>query len=781
MPDPISEPALEHDPEPNPEPGTSQRTVFRTCPLCEATCGLEISVKGNEVTRIRGDQEDVLSRGFICPKGSALRHLHADPDRLRRPMVKRTMDDGTSQFVETTWEEAFATIEAGLLPILAEHGRDSVGIYLGNPTVHSLGAVLHTGSLIRALGSQNRFSASTVDQRPKEISSAALFGSVAIAVPDLNRTDYIVLLGANPYASNGSLCTAPGFPDKLEAIQARGGKVVVVDPRLSETARRCDQHIAIRPGTDTHLLAAIAHTMLVEDLADPSNVADHCDGLEGLTELLSPYTPETVADICGVDAEAIRTLSRELAAAPSAAVYGRMGTSTQEFGTLASWLVDIVNTLSGNLDRVGGVMFPKGALGQPSTKGEPGSGRGFRMGRRTSRVSKLPESLGEFPVTALPEEIETAGEGQIRAMITVAGNPVSSNPNANRLDAALASLEFMVCVDPYINETTRHANVILPPPSPLQKSHYDVALLNLAIHNVANYSPPVLGLDGQIDEWEIMLSLSALVMGTSASDLANAVPEADEFVARTILSSAVQDKFGRVFERNVDSLMADLDDICGPERLLDIMLRTGPYGDGFGTNPGGLTLQHLIDNPHGVDLGPLEPNRIPDLLRTQSGKIDIIPDLMLGDLDRLSKSLGRDWNESMVLVGRRHVRSNNSWMHNLAILTKGRNRCTLQIHPEDAERLGVVHGEPTSVESRAGKVLVDAEVTEGIRPGVVSIPHGFGQNMAGVKMRVATEYRGVNTNILTDEYFRDAISGTIALNGVPVTITSQTASAIKTN
>ena len=750
----------------------SERTAFRTCPLCEATCGLEITVKteasgAEAVTRIRGDMKDVLSKGFICPKGSSLKHLHADPDRLRRPVVKR---DGF--FVEVSWDEAFATIEAGLLPIMEKHGRDAVGLYLGNPTVHSIGAALHTGSLIKSLGSRNRFSASTVDQRPKEISTAAMFGSVAIPIPDLNRTDHIILLGANPYASNGSLCTAPGFPDKLEAIQARGGKVVVVDPRLSETALKCDQHVAIRPGTDTHLLASIAHVLLDEGLADSSNVAEHCLGLDELPVLFMPYSPEAVSPVCGIDAEVIRGLARDLAAAPSAAVHGRIGTCTQEFGTLASWLVDVVNILSGNLDKVGGVMFPKGASGQASTQGAPGTGRGFRMGRVKSRVSGIPESFGEFPVTALPEEIETEGEGQIRAMITVAGNPVSSNPNTGRLDAAMASLEFMVCVDPYINETTRHADVILPPPSPLQKAHFDVVFLNLVIHNVANYSPAVLSLDGEMDEWEIMLALSSLLVGVSTGDLDAAVASGDEMVARLMLKGAVRDQHGRVFERDIDELMDLVGDRKGPERLLDIMVRTGPYGDGFGSNPGGLTMDVLEENPHGVDLGALEPGRVPDLLRTPTGKIEVVPDVMRSDLDRLAASLDRDWAESMVLVGRRHVRSNNSWMHNLQILMKGRNRCTMQINPLDAERLGIKNGEAANVSSRVGHVMIDAEVTDGIRQGVISIPHGFGQNMPGVKLRVATEYRGINTNILTDEYFRDEISGNIALNGVPVAVSA---------
>jgi anaerobic selenocysteine-containing dehydrogenase len=747
---------------------SDERLAYRTCPLCEAGCGLEITLTRNDdgsehVKRIRGDRDDVFSGGFICPKGSTLGHLHDDPDRLRRPVVKR---DG--EFVEVDWDEAFATVEALLLPILAEHGRDACAIYLGNPGAHSLAPMLYNRTLIQAIGTGNRFSASTVDQRPKELSASMMFGSVAVPVPDLDRTDFLVMLGANPYASNGSLCTAPDFPGRLERIQARGGAVVVVDPRRSETAERADRHLAIRPGGDAHLLAAIANVLLTDRLAAPGRLAEHTAGLGDLEATLDDFTPEAVEAATGIDADTIRQLAHDLAAAPSAAVYGRIGTCTQEFGTLASWLVDVVNLLSGNLDRVGGAMFAKGAVGQPSTKGPPGSGRGLRMGRVVSRVAQRPESLGEFPVTALPEEIETPGEGQVRALVTVAGNPVSSNPNAGRLDAALGSLEFMVSIDPYINETTRHADVILPPPSALEKSHYDIALLNFAIHNVANYSPPVFDRpDGQPTEGEIMLRLAAVVSGAGIDWDIDAM---DERIAKAFAESAARDPHGKVYERDPDELVAMTDGRSGPDRLLDIMLRTGPYGDGFGADPDGLSLDALEANPHGVDLGALEPERIPDLLRTPSGKIEAFPDQMRTDIERLRSSLERDHDASMVLVGRRHVRSNNSWMHNVRVLMKGRNRCTLQVHPDDAERLGLADGAPAQVASRVGQVSIDVEVTDGIRPGVVSIPHGFGQNLPGVQLRVAQEYRGVNTNVLTDEQFFDPVSGNIALNGVPVTV-----------
>ncbi|MEZ5377696.1 MAG: molybdopterin-dependent oxidoreductase [Acidimicrobiales bacterium] len=756
------------------EPAATTK-AYRTCPLCEAGCGLEITLTDGRPTLVRGDRDDVFSKGYLCPKGSAIAKLHDDPDWLRAPMVKRN-----GEFVEVSWDEAFSAIADGLLPVLAEHGRDACAMYLGNPGAHSIAPLLYNRTLIKAVGTANLFSASTVDQRPKEISAGLMFGSVTVPVPDLDRTDFLLLLGANPYASNGSLCTAPDFPGRLERLQERGGRYVVVDPRRSETAAKADQHLAIRPGTDAHLLAAIANTLIVEGLADTERLAPYCNGLDRLPTLLAGYTPESVAPTVGVDADVIRTLTHDLANAPTAAVYGRIGTCTQEFGTLASWLVDVVNLLSGNLDRVGGAMFTKGATGQPSTKGAPRFGRGLSLGRSVSRVGKWPKAFGEFPVSALPEEIETPGEGQVRAMIVVGGNPVSSNPNFGRLDAAIASLDFMVAIDPYINETTRHADVILPPPSALQKSHYDLALLNFAVHNVANYSAAVLALpEGQLSEWEIMLRLAAVLAGQppAGDDVDNLVAEMDRAMAAGMLASATRDTHGKVHGREVEELMAMVVDAngtprVGPERLLDILLRTGPYGDGFGSEPDGLTLAVLEASPHGVDLGELEGDRLPDLLRTPSGLVEVVPDVLADDLARLASSLERDWTESMVLVGRRHLRSNNSWMHNIRVLTKGKNRCTLQLHPDDAERLGILDGAMARVSSRVGEVSLTAELTDGIRPGVVSIPHGFGQNLPDVQLAVASDYAGVNTNVLTDEYLLDPVSGNVALNGVPVQVSA---------
>ncbi|HSM65525.1 MAG TPA: molybdopterin-dependent oxidoreductase, partial [Ilumatobacteraceae bacterium] len=700
------------------------RTAIRTCPLCEASCGLEITLEpdgagGEQVKRIRGDRQDVFSKGFICPKGSTLKHLHEDPDRLRTPMVKR---DGAH--VPVSWDEAWAFIDERLGEVIARHGRGSLAAYVGNPTAHSLSAMTFSRVLLTGLGTRHRFSASTVDQMPRHVASGYVFGSpVAIPVPDLDRTDHLVIIGANPYASNGSVCTAPDFPGRIEAMRARGGKLVVIDPRMSRTAAEADEWVAVRPGSDALLLAAVANTLFADGLADPgSHVADHVAGIEELRQALAQFTPEFVAEATGVGADTIRRLARELAAAPSAAVYGRIGTTTTEFGSTASWLIDVVNVLSGNLDRPGGSMFPTPVAGGATTRGKPGSGRGFTVGRGHSRVSGHPEVMGEYPVSVLAEEILTPGDGQIRALVTLAGNPVLSTPNSDQLAGALDELDFMVSIDLYLNETTCHADVILPPPSQLQRSHYDLLLLQFAVRNVANYSPPVLPLEaGQPDEWEIIAKFTSIAQGLGVDVDPSLV---DDAALDALVRGAVSSEHSPVAGRDADELLAELsaDGRRGPERMLDFMLRTGPFGDGFGADPDGTSLDDLLDRPHGRDFGALVP-RIPEILRTPSGRIELAPAPLIADLERLVAAVDELAGRGLVLVGRRHLRSNNSWMHNIPVLVKGRARCTLQVHPDDAAELGLVDGAAATITSRVGSVTAPVEVTDGIRPGVVSLPH----------------------------------------------------------
>ncbi|MHB1834789.1 MAG: molybdopterin-dependent oxidoreductase [Solirubrobacteraceae bacterium] len=736
-------------------------TAYRTCPLCEATCGLELKLDGDRVTSIRGDRDDVFSHGFICPKGAALAQFHDDPDRIRTPLIR---DRGTLR--PAGWDEAFALIDARLSPILARD-RNAVAAFLGNPNVHNLAGSLYARVLLRALGSRSVFTASSLDQLPKQLACGLMFGTgTTVPVPDLDRTAHLLILGANPLASNGSLMTAPDVRGRLRAIRARGGRIVVVDPRRTRTAREADEHHFIVPGTDALLLFAMVNVILGERLADPGAIASICNGLEALPELARPFAPEAVDAACGIESAEIRRIARELATAPAAAVYGRIGTCTQEFGTLASWLVDVLNILTGNLDREGGAMFPLAAAGHSNAAGEPGHGRGVRFGRYASRVRGLPETFGELPAVCLAEEIDTAGEGQIRALITLAGNPARSAPNSARLEDALSSLELMVSVDAYVNETTRHADVILPAPSPLCRGHYDLGLYMFAVRNVAHWSPPVLAPEPGIpDEWVTLLRLTGVVagMGPDAD-----VPMIDEGVARAIAERESRTPGSPVAGRDPDELLAAVAPRVGPERLLDLMLRAGPYGDGFGTDPAGLSLAALERAPHGIDLGPLRP-RLPDALRTPSGRIEVVPDAIVADIPRLRAALERGRPDGPVLVGRRQLRSNNSWMHNLPLLARGQ-RCTLHVHPADAARLGLSDGQLARLRSRTGTATAIVELTDDVMPGVVSLPHGWGHDADGARMTVAGVNAGTNSNLLADDLLFDAVCGNAALNGIPVTL-----------
>ncbi|MFI5763264.1 molybdopterin oxidoreductase family protein [Streptomyces sp. NPDC051563] len=766
------------------------RTALRICPLCEATCGLTLTIEGTTVTGARGDRDDVFSRGFICPKGAAFGGLDADPDRLRTPLVRR---DGRLR--EATWEEAFQAVADAVPALAAAYGPQSVGVVLGNPNVHTMAGQLYPPLLLKALGTRNLFTASTLDQMPKHVSSGLLFGDpFAIPVPDLDRTDFLLLLGANPLESNGSLCTAPDFPGRLKALRARGGTLVVVDPRRTRTAALADRHLAARPGSDALLLAALAHTLLAEELADPGVLAEHVQGIGELAEALGSFTPEAVAPACDLTAEEIRALARDLAAAPTAAVYGRIGSCTVEYGTLASWLVDVLNVLTGNLDRPGGALFPLSATDRAPRPAGPG--KGFGLGRWHSRVSGHPEAKAELPLSALAEEIDTPGEGRIRALVSIAANPVLSAPDGRRLDAALAGLDFMVSIDPYLNETSRHAHVVLPPAPPSQSAHFDFAFNTFAVHNQVRYSPPAVPLeDGRMDECEIHARLVLAVSGLHGTD-----PVAvDDLAIGTTLARECADPDSPLRGRDPARLAGLLAGATGPERRLDLMLRLGPYGDRFAgaaTDPGdpapladpvapadptdpalptvpaapaGLGLERLLAHPHGIDLGPLRP-RLPGLLKTRSGRIELLPDPIAAELPRLRATL-TDRPAALVLVGRRHLRSNNSWLHNVPALAGGSNRCTLQVHPDDAARLGLTDGRPARITADGGSLEVPVEITDSLRRGVVSLPHGWGHDRPGTRLSVAAAAPGVNVNQLLDGSRLDPLSGTAVLNGFPVELT----------
>ena len=734
---------------------TSETVHQRICPLCEACCGLEIRMADGKITSIRGDEKDVFSAGFICPKGVALKDLHEDPDRLRTPLIKR---DG--RFVEATWDEAFAEIDRRLPPLMAQHGKDAVAVTIGNPSAHKYGLLFYGVRLVKALGTRNIYTASTLDQMPKQLSNGLMFGHwLTMPVPDIERCDFLLILGANPMASNGSLWTVPDFRGKAKAMRARGGKLVVIDPRRTETADVADAHHFIRPGGDAFLLLGMVHTLFDENLVKLGRLAEHVVGVDALQAAVQGFAPETVAARCGIAAATIRDLARTLALTERAAVYGRIGTCVQSFGTLNSWLVDVLNVLTGHLDEPGGAMFAKAAAFAANTAGKSGSGRGIITGRWKSRVSGAPEVYGEFPMNGLAEEIETPGAGQVKALITIASNPVLSAPNGPRLSAALDSLEFMVSMDIYLNETSRHADVILPGVSPLQDTHYDTAFPIFSYRNHARYSRAIEATpEGQMPEWQSMLRLIGVVRGLGADADLTAIDD-------ELINDDVRKQAGAHAEVVLQALAKHR----GPERLLDLALRSGPYGDQFGLKPDGLNLDKLLAAPHGIDLGPLQP-RIPEVLRTPSGKVELAPAMLLDDVKRAAADLARA-TDDIVIIGRRHVRSNNSWMHNLPLLAKGPNRCTALVHPSDAARLGLVDGRLARIRGKSGQPIeAEVQVSDEMMPGVISVPHGWGHDLADTRLGVAAVRPGANLNAVLDESLLDPLSGNAVLGGVPVSV-----------
>ncbi len=708
-------------------------THYRACNLCEAICGLEIQVEDGEITSIRGDADDPFSRGHICPKAVALQDIYRDPDRIKHPM-RRT----ATGWQRLEWDEAFDFAAERLRATQEQHGRDAVGAYLGNPNVHNYGSILYGPPLLRTLKSRNIFSATSIDQLPHHVCGYFMFGhQLLLPIPDIDRTDFLLVLGGNPAVSNGSLMTAPDVKKRLKAIRKRGGQLVVVDPRYTETAKLADRHLFVRPGSDALLLAALLHTIFDEGLTstrlvgivrnDVDRSAEH-EGFDTVRKITAAFPPSRVAEATGIAADEIRQLARDFATAPSAVCYGRLGVSVQEFGTLCQWLVNVLNIVTGNLDRPGGAMFTRPAL---DLVARPYGGGSYARWR--SRVSGLPEFGGELPVAAMAEEMLTPGEGQIRSLVTVAGNPVLSTPDGRRLEKALAGLEFMISIDFYINETTRHADLILPPTSTLEHDHYDVVFHTLAIRNTTRYSQPVFEPEEDTrHDWQIL----------------------------TELRYRLEDDPKRL-ERG-----PSLED--GPAQTLDAGLRAGPYGDRAGAE--GLSLSALKVAPHGIDLGALE-SCLPKRLKTPDQKIDLAPTIIVDDIKRLGNRLNElSAPGSMVMIGRRQVRSNNSWMHNYPRLMRGKDRCTLLMHPTDAERLGVSTADRVTITSKIGSITAPLELTDNIMPGVVSLPHGWGHGREGTQLATARNSPGVSLNDITDPSRIDAVSGNASVNGLPVEI-----------
>jgi anaerobic selenocysteine-containing dehydrogenase len=694
-----------------------------TCPLCEASCGILVDTEGEQVRSIRGDDDDPFSRGYICPKAAALTDLHDDPDRLRTPMIR----EGPS-WRQASWQEALDRAADGLRRVRKQHGRDAVAMYYGNPVAHNLGLLTHALPFARALRTRNIYSASSADQLPQMLAALRMFGHLAlIPVPDLDRTDLLLIFGANPIVSNGSLMTAPNIKARLQAIRDRGGRVVVVDPRRTETADIADEHVAVRPGGDALLLAAMLHVIFAEGWVRPGRFDGRLKNVAALADLVRELSPERVARRTGVAADTTRRIAAEFAHTTRAAGYGRIGLCTQRHGTLASWLLQALNLVTAHLDEVGGMMLTTPAVDVVTILTRLGMRGSYDQWR--SRARQLPEFGGDVPVATLTDEIETAGRGRVRALVTVAGNPALSAPNGRRLDRALATLDHVVSIDSYLNETTRHAHVLLPPASPLARGHYDLALYAFAVRNVAKYSPPVMPrLASERLDWEILSELGA-----------------------------------RVFlPRPLRRLAARAARMLPPERLVDVLLRIGPYR---------LTLATLRKSPHGLDLGPLEPGRFASRIATSDRLADVAPaDFIRDAREQLFADADCPAANGLVLIGRRQLRSNNSWMHNALRLVKGPPRCTLLVHPDDARARDLVDGDRARLTSAAGTIDVPIEVTDAMRPGVVSLPHGWGHDRQGARLDVARQHAGVSINDVTSELHLDTLSGNAAFNGLAVTL-----------
>ncbi|WP_328397036.1 molybdopterin oxidoreductase family protein [Nocardia sp. NBC_00416] len=709
-------------------------TIARQCTLCEAHCGILVTVEDTKVTRVEGNPDDVLSKGYICPKATAMAGLHDDPDRLRTP-VRRVGD----RFEPIGWDEAFREIGTRLRRVRHDHGPHAVGMYLGNPAAHN-SAIMYAFALRAGLMTRNFYTASSIDQFPQEFVAWQMYGSnFLMPIADIDRTDRLVIIGANPAVSNGSVTTMPGARDRIKEVRTRGGKVVVIDPRRTETARLADEHVSVLPGGDPYLLLAVLHVLITEDLCDRTAVRAQCSGLDDLRDLVADFTPENAAPHAGVDADTIRRLAREHAAAESAVMYARIGVCQTVTGTITHWLVNTINAVTGNLDRPGGQMYATPAVDLlPLARRMPPF-----YGAWTDRSGKYKSFRFELPVAALADEILDEGPGQIRAMITYAGNPVLSTPQRGRLDKALSSLDFYVAVDMYITETTRHADIILPPLSPLEREDLDILLTMFSVHNNIRYNARAIAPEADgLEDWEIMARLTTEIL---------------PLPLRSITGRALNAAFARF----------------SPLRAAALGVAVGPHGM-LRRGRKGITLAKVRAARGGIDLGPLQP-RLRSLIATADRSVHLAPRQFVTEARRLLREAHeagavRDNGFDLRLIGRRHLRSNNSWLHNVPAMVKGRDRCTALMHPQDATARGLSEGGRVTVSSPIGSIVVPVEISDDIRPGTVAIPHGWGHGEPGVGWTVAASTPGANVNLLHDPEQVDRISGNAAVNSTWVKV-----------
>lgn len=711
---------------------------YRVCNYCEAMCGVKITYDPDAPTddkkiAVKPDKDDPFSQGSMCPKAAALGALYFDPDKLKLP-VKKTGD----QWQQISWQEAYDTIEKKIKSIRRTYGENSIASYMGNPIVHNFGMMVFIKTLLRAIGSKNIFSATSMDQLPHHFAAHYMFGhEFRLPVPDINRTDFMIIMGANPLASNGSIMSSAGVKRRLNDIKERGGKFIVIDPRKTETAKIASQHHFIKPGTDIYFLLAFVHIIFRDKKVRLGRLKKHLAGFDKIEPLVKEFTAEKVSSVTGIEQQQIEALAAEFLAQDKAVLYGRMGLSTQLHGGLCHWLINTINVLSGNFDTPGGMMFPTPAIELARHKQRPA------FGRWKSRVRGMNEFSGELPVVTMADELLTEGDGQVKAFVTICGNPVLSSPGGDRLDKALENIEFMFSIDNYINETTRHADLILPTPSGLEIEHYDLIFNAISVTNNVKFSQALFSVDeNRPYDWQILKELSR-----------------------------------RISSRGLSLV----DRILTPRRLLNWGLMLGPYGKLSSPKRwlNGLTLQKLIDSKHGINLGPLQ-SAVPHRLNTLDKKIHLNPDVFI---QRLNEVKQREWLQLQTsaqekktagkfsLIGRRNVNTNNSWMHQVKKLSRSKQvRCTIMINSGDAENLQIVHNELVKVTSRVGEIILPAEITDTMMPGVISIPHGFGHNKKGTRVSIAQSKPGVSINDITDPMRVDKLTGNAAFSGLEVIV-----------
>jgi len=706
-----------------------QSVHYRTCTLCEAMCGIEIKHVEGKITSIKGDKQDSFSNGHICPKAVALQDLYTDKDRLTEPMMKV---DG--KWEKVGWEFALSEVATRFKATQKEHGNDAVGVYLGNPNVHNIESMLFGSDFYRSLKTKNKYSATSVDQLPHHLAALQMFGHpLLMPIPDIDRCNHMLIMGANPIVSNGSIMSVPNVKKRLKAIQTRGGKIITIDPRFTETSKVADQHHFITPGSDALLVMAMINYLFDQQLVDLARLADHVENLDKVEKMIDGFDADSVASDVGIKADDIRQLVVDFVNADRAVLYARLGVSTHEFGSVVNWLVNLFNILTGSFDEAGGLMLTAPAIDMVGSK----KAKSVKFARFHSRVSGYPETIGELPVVALAEEILTPGEGQIKAMFIGAGNPLLSTPNNSLLEKAFDQLEFIVSLDFFLNETSRKADIILPPPSALERPHYDLVFNHLAVRNYARYSKPLFERKaGQMSEADIYMNLR------------------EKMASNDLISKIKAKGYKWVLKR------------LGVKGMLEKGIKKGPYADQ-------LNIKKLSQLKHGIDLGELTP-QFPKKILTISGKINLAPEIYLKDLERLKDTthLTSKPEEEFKfrLIGRRAPRTCNSWLHNSYRMVKGKPACIALINDQDAQSMGIEDGQLIRVSSRVGQVEIPVETTSEIMPNVVSIPHGWGHGKSDTNLSIANAHQGISVNELTDEKFVDKLTGNAALNGVPVSI-----------